>query len=260
MIPKKIHYCWFGGSDLPERDKRNIESWKRLCPDYEIIRWDESNYDITQNGYMQQAYEHRKWGFVPDYARLDIIYKHGGFYFDTDVELLKSLDSLVHHNGVMGFEDGYHVNCGHGFGAEAGNELIKELRDFYINKNFCDSSGECDLTPSPVYITDVLVRNGLRRDNSQQKIKSVTIYPKDYFCPKDVDTFEIKKTQNTISIHHFNSTWHTPKMQKQKKRTIMIRKIFGRSVGDKIIHSIVIVGGTKKKLLEMVKKYGIKTQ
>lgn len=253
MIPKKIHYCWFGGSELPEKDKKNIESWRKMCPDYEIIRWDESNYDVSQNKYMQQAYEHKKWGFVPDYARLDIIYKYGGFYFDTDVELLKPLDEFIGHEGFMGFEDGYHVNGGHGFGAEAGNELIKELRDFYIGRSFCNIDGECNLTPSPIYITEVLVKNGLKRDNSKQIIKNVVVYPKDYFCPKDVDTFKIKITENTVAIHHFNSTWHTPKMQRQKKRTIVIRKIFGRTIGDKIIQFIVWFGGMRKK-------YGVKTK
>ena len=94
MIPKKIHYCWFGGNPMPEKDKKCIESWKRYCPDYEIIRWDESNYDVSKNRYMKEAYEEKKWGFVPDYARLDIIYNEGGIYLDTDVELVKNLDDL----------------------------------------------------------------------------------------------------------------------------------------------------------------------
>ena len=102
MIPKKIHYCWFGGNPLPELAIRCIESWKKYCPDYEIIRWDESNYDVTKNKYMYQAYENKRWGFVPDYARLDIIYNYGGIYLDTDVELLNSLDDLLDQKCFLG--------------------------------------------------------------------------------------------------------------------------------------------------------------
>ena len=253
MIPKKIHYCWFGSGELPDKDKKNIENWKKLCPDYEIIRWDESNYDYKKNKYMKQAYKSKKWGFVPDYARLDIIYRYGGFYFDTDVELLKPLDEFLNYTGVMGFEDGYHVNGGHGFGAEPGNKLIKDLRDFYNDRSFIADNGEPDLTPSPIYITQVLLSKGLVQNNMEQIVDGVTVFPKEYFCPKDVDTFNVEITEKTISIHHFNSTWHTPKMQKQKKRTILIRRIFGRCLGDKIIRLIVWFGGIRKK-------YGVTTK
>ena len=103
MIPKIIHYCWFGGAELPEKDRKCIESWKKFCPDYQIIEWNENNYDVTKNTYMYQAYQAKKWGFVPDYARLDIIYQHGGIYLDTDVELVKNLDSLLENDAFMGF-------------------------------------------------------------------------------------------------------------------------------------------------------------
>ena len=98
MIPKVIHYCWFGGNEMSELEKKCIESWKTQCPDYEIIRWDETNYDVTKNLYMQQAYAAKKWAFVSDYARLDILYQHGGIYLDTDVELLQSLNTLRSHS------------------------------------------------------------------------------------------------------------------------------------------------------------------
>ena len=102
MIPKVIHYCWFGGNEMSALEKKCIESWKTQCPDYEIIRWDETNYDVTKNLYMQQAYAAKKWAFVSDYARLDILYQHGGFYLDTDVELLQSLDALRTHAAFAG--------------------------------------------------------------------------------------------------------------------------------------------------------------
>ena len=112
MIPKKIHYCWFGSGELPDKDKKNIENWKKLCPDYEIIRWDESNYDYKKNKYMKQAYKSKKWGFVPDYARLDILYHHGGIYLDTDVELVRNLDILRYQRAFCGVEKWGNINLG----------------------------------------------------------------------------------------------------------------------------------------------------
>ncbi|RKW32245.1 MAG: glycosyl transferase, partial [Lachnoanaerobaculum sp.] len=104
MIPKVIHYCWFGGKPLPKIARKCIQSWKRFCPDYEIVEWNEKNYDIHKNSYMEEAYLQKKWGFVPDFARLDIIYQNGGIYLDTDVELIRPLDELLYHRAYMGFE------------------------------------------------------------------------------------------------------------------------------------------------------------
>ena len=127
MIPKIIHYCWFGNGPIPEKDKKCINSWKKYCSDYKIIQWNEKNYDITKNKYMNQAYQQKKWGFVPDYARLDIIYTYGGIYLDTDVEIIKSFDSLLSNRGFAGFERPDYVNLGLGFGAEAENIIIKKM-------------------------------------------------------------------------------------------------------------------------------------
>lgn len=120
-IPKIIHYCWVGGANKPKSVQYCIDTWKKYCPDYEIIEWNEDNYDFSKNQYMKEAYNSKKWGFVPDYARLDIIYQHGGIYMDTDVEMVASLDSLLEYEGFFGFENTgngqFYVNCGHGFGA-----------------------------------------------------------------------------------------------------------------------------------------------
>ena len=139
MIPKIIHYCWFGGESLPESAIKCINSWKKFCPDYEIIRWDESNYDVTKNVYMKEAYEAKKWGFVPDYARLDIVYNYGGIYMDTDVELLKPLDDLLGCNAYMGVEKPGIVALGLGFGAEKGNSVIGDLLEEYNDKRFINN-------------------------------------------------------------------------------------------------------------------------
>lgn len=148
-IPKIIHYCWFGGKKMPDCNRRMIEGWKRLCPDFEIKEWNESNYDIRKNTYMREAYEAHKWGFVPDYARADIVYEHGGIYLDTDVELLKSLDDLLNQPAFCGFENMSHVNLGQGFGAIPKHPIIKAVRDFYEGKHFLRSDQSYNMIPSP---------------------------------------------------------------------------------------------------------------
>lgn len=223
MIPKVINYCWFGGNPIPEKDRKCIESWKKFCPDYKIVEWNESNYDLTQNKYMAEAYKERKWGFVPDYARFDIIYRNGGFYLDTDVELIKPLDSLLETDGYMGFEGKQWVNGGIGFGAVAGNKTIKMLRDMYNDKSFYNEDGSLNLTPSPYYITEKLEKIGLKRNNKYQIVGDLAIYPTDYFAAKDYDTGRLHITDNTISIHQYNASWRTPK----QKMMLRIKRVIG---------------------------------
>lgn len=232
MIPKIIHYCWFGGNPLPEKDQKCIESWKKFCPDYKIIEWNESNYDLNKNAYMAAAYKEKKWGFVPDYARFDIIYNKGGFYLDTDVELVKPLNELISNQAYMGFEGKVWVNGGIGFGAEAQNYIIKDLRDMYDNINFYKEDGTINLTPSPYYITDFLVSKGLKRDDSIQMIGNMKIYPTEYFAAKDYDTGVVHRTENTISIHQYNASWMTPR----KKLGLKIKRIIGTRNFERLIN------------------------
>lgn len=219
MIPKKIHYCWIGGNPLPKSAQKCIASWKKFCPDYEIIEWNESSYDFTKNQYMKEALEAKKWGFVPDYARLDIIYQHGGIYLDTDVEMIKSFDELLKTKGFAGFESDQYVNLGQGFGAEAGNQIIKKLMDSYDKLRFRNNDGSLNMIASPKLNTDELVKLGLKQNNSKQElIKCFTIYPIDYFCPKSFNDGIIRKTKNTYSIHHFDASWFPESWQKWTKR------------------------------------------
>lgn len=223
MIPKIINYCWFGGKDLPEKDRKCIDSWKKFCPDYKIIEWNESNYDLKKNAYMNEAYTMKKWGFVPDYARFDIIYNFGGIYLDTDVEIIKPIDELITNEAFMGFEDGINISVGIGFGAKPGNKIILGLRDMYENIHFINSDGSLNLKPSPAYITDYLVAKGLKQNNSEQFIDNVRIYPRDYFSPKDYISEKINVTKNTYAIHLFNASWKSP----YQKRVMKFRRIIG---------------------------------
>ena len=235
MIPKIIHYCWFGGNPLPEKDKKCIESWKKYCPDYEIKEWNESNYNINKNRYMSDAYKEKKWGFVPDYARFDIIYNEGGFYLDTDVELVKSLNELRENKAYMGFEGGMWINGGIGFGAEAKNPTIKGLRDMYENISFYNEDNTINLKPSPYYITEHLEGKGLKRENEIQMLEEMKIYPIEYFAPKDYTTGELSKTVNTISIHQYNASWFDPKIKVFRDKEQMLAKKIGPKLANKFI-------------------------
>lgn len=249
MIPKKIHYCWFGGKDIPEKDKKCIESWKKFCPDYEIIEWNELNYDLTKNPYMYEAYKNKKWGFVPDYARFDIIYSQGGIYMDTDVEVIRPLDEMLECKGYMGFEEGNFVNGGIGFGAEAGNPIIKALRDMYDDVSFILPDGSLNLLPSPYYITDALERFGLKRNNEKQILGDgeLSVFPKDYFSPKDFSTDIIALTDNTFTIHHYNASWLSVKEIKRHRTDQKINRIFGKKLGN-------VINNIRHKFINLFKR------
>ena len=211
MIPKIIHYFWFGENELPEQVKKCIASWEKYCPDYEIVQWNEQNYDINKNEYMRQAYENKKWGFVPDYARLDVIYEYGGIYFDTDVELIKSFDNLLDQKGFCGIErDTKYINLGSGFGACKNNETIKAIRDNYDELEFI-KDGVLNLTPSPRINTNALKKIGYQFSEGIFQCGDLTIYPWEYFCPQSYETGEISLSEETYSIHHFSASWHDSK-------------------------------------------------
>lgn len=231
MIPKIIHYCWFGEADKPDLALKCIESWKKFCPDYVIIEWNENNYDISKNFYMQQAYNAKKWGFVPDFARLDIIYNNGGIYLDTDVEIIKPIDELLNLKGFAGMERIGVVNLGLGFGAEAKHPVVKEMMDSYKNRVFCVGDGVYDLTPSPKIQTSVLQKHGLDNNNSIQFLDyNFTVFPTEYFCPKSFKTGELNITNNTFSIHHFDASWVGEKNKYMNLLRWKLSKIIGYSL------------------------------
>mgnify|MGYP004452693793 CR=1 FL=1 len=207
MIPKIIHYCWFGPEKIGKKEKNCIASWKKYCPDYEFRLWTESNYDVGKNKYMRAAYKEKKWSFVSDYARLDVIYRYGGIYLDTDVELLKGLDTLLDNTMFCGFENDDYVNFGIGFGAEKGQKIVKEIMDVYDKLNFYNPNGSLNLEPCPTYQSAVLKKHGVKMDNSPQVIDDIQILSSDYFCPISCETGVINITENTYGIHHYSFSW-----------------------------------------------------
>lgn len=229
-IPKKIHYCWFGRGELPHLAKKCIKSWKKYCPQYEIICWNEDNFDLTENRYVREAYAEKKWAFVTDYVRLKVVYEHGGIYLDTDVELIKSLDSLLDNKGYMGFDEKGIVATGLGFGAEAGNRIVGELLKDYDDIPFRLDDGKPDLTPCPDRNTKTLLELGMDMKNQNQTFMDMTFYPEEYFCPMDYYTGKIKKTKNTYSIHRYCGSWTSS----VTKRTTRIKRIIGVKLYDKL--------------------------
>ncbi len=207
MIPKIIHYCWFGGSSKPESVQKCINSWKKYCPDYKIIEWNENNFDIHYMPFIEQAHEAKKYAFVSDVARLMVVYENGGLYFDTDVEVIKNFDDLLDNKAFLGFENNEYVASGLGFGSEAGVEFFKEHIDAYKDKSFVNKDGSFNLIGCPHVATKLLVEKGLSQNGKEQIVDDLHIYPADYFNPFDSLTGKLKKTNNTYSIHWYANSW-----------------------------------------------------
>ncbi len=235
MIPKIIHYCWFGGAPKPKSVLKCIDSWKKHCPDFEIREWSEKDFDLNQNEYTRQAYEAKVWGFVPDYLRLWIIYHYGGIYLDTDVQIIKNLSPLLKNTAYAGFESQQYVALGLGFGAEPGNPFILEHMKQYDSLQFINEDGSLNRTPSPLYTTKLLLEKGLKQNcNEIQNLPDITIYPIEYFCPKDNETKKITITDNTYCIHHYSGSWVTKDIRRSLRRR-KLRRAWG-AFSDYALH------------------------
>ena len=228
MIPKKIHYCWFGGNLLPEMAIKCIESWKKFLPDYEIIEWNESNYDVHKIPYVSQAYNAKKYAFVSDFARFDILYEHGGLYFDTDVEVIKSMDKIIEQGAFAGVEFPGKLAAGLVLASPAASPIYKEILDSYRESSFIKSDGSMDLTTVVTRVSDIFKKHGFTDKNEIQEVAGVTIYPTEYFCPKDILTGDIHITENTYSIHHYDGTWCSKYMKDfYRKSNLLAKKYSG---------------------------------
>lgn len=221
MIPKVIHYCWFGGNPLPALVRLCIDSWRHYMPDYKIVRWDETNFDVNQIPYTSEAYKAKKWAYVSDYARMKVLYDSGGVYLDTDVELIKSLEPIIEKGAFMACERHSNfapypgVATGLGIATDAHNPLYKEILDYYENIHFCGASTGLTVVE---HVTSVLIRRGLMPTSEFQTLDGVNIYPPDFFCPFD-EMNRISITSNTVAIHHYAGSW-LGKSEKMKKKIV----------------------------------------
>lgn len=210
MIPKVIHYCWFGRNPLPKLAVKCIDSWKKFLPDYEIKEWNEDNYDIRKIPYISQAYDAKKYAFVSDFARFDILYQYGGLYFDTDVEVIKDLSPILDAGAFMGVEGAGALAAGLGIASPAASKIFKEIIDSYIDDTFLYADDSMNLNTVVVRVSDIFRKYGFNGENKIQDVCGIKIYPKEYFCP--VDTFDggLHITDNTYTIHHYAQSWVSP--------------------------------------------------
>ena len=207
MIPKIIHYCWFGGKEKPEDVLKMIASWKKHCPDYEIKEWNETNFDIHLNRYTEEAYQQKKWAFVSDVARLWALVHEGGIYMDTDVEVIRPLDNLLANKAFIGFEGTQWIGTNL-MGTEPHNAFLQAFLEDYNHRNFTNPDGTLNQTTNVEEITSrFLTQHNLVRNGKQQQAGDFTIYPTDYFSPYDYINGKVRITANTYSIHWFSQSW-----------------------------------------------------
>lgn len=255
MIPKVIHYCWFGHNPKPELVQRCIASWRKHCPDYEIVEWNEDNFDVSQNEYAREAYEEKKWAFVTDYARLWIVFHHGGIYLDTDVEVIKSFDDLLDAPAYFGFEDAASISTGLGFGAEKHNPVVGAMLEDYDTIHFRREDGTLDKLPCPIRNTKAIAHYLPQNmtGTSVVKIQDAVFYPPEYFCPLSADGTTMKKTKDTHSIHRFSATWLSEdEMIVHEYRVFRgkCEKKFGKKLGYYIALVVYLFKPKKREVLK----------
>lgn len=235
MIPKIIHYCWFGGKPLPKKAEKCIESWRKYMPNYEIKRWDETTFDVNIIPYTREAYQAGKYAFVSDYARFWVIYKYGGIYFDTDVEVIASMEEIIGKGSFLGVEcqnaDKITVNPGLGFGAVAGLDAIKDLLTQYEGLHFINTDGSISYKNIVEITSEYLLNHGMINTECCQNCAGFTIYPVDYFCPISFETRQLKITPNTRTIHHFAESW--------VPRSTRFKNAIGRIMGADFLQAMV---------------------
>ena len=234
MIPKVIHYFWFGDNPQNELIKKCIDSWRKYCPDYEIKEWTEDNYDVHKHPFMKAAYEAKKWAFVADYARIDVIHEYGGVYLDTDVELIKKMDPYLEYDFYAGFESSAFVNFGIGFGAIKGHKILKEILDYYDNLEFPTTDFGLSQISCPRIQTEILQRHGMICNDQTQLIDGCHIFSSNFFCPMSFRTGETNITENTVSIHHFDMSWCSDSTKHIKTIEWRMTQAFGDKWGHRV--------------------------
>lgn len=229
MIPHKIHYCWFGGKEKPAKVMQYIETWKKIFPNYEIIEWNETNFDINSCRYTSEAYEACKYAFVTDYVRLVALFKVGGIYFDTDIEARKKIDDLVDkYSMILGFEDDHYVMTGF-MASEPGLKCFADLIEIYNSKKFVLFDGKFDLLPNPVVVTKIMESYGLIANGHAQEFgNNYAIYPVDKFSAYNIAYQKLEITENACLVHHCMGSWQTPKEKFKPWIKSKIIKICGK--------------------------------
>lgn len=242
-IPKIIHYCWFGGKPKPPLAEKCLKSWRKFCPDYEILEWNEGNFDISAAPlYVRQAFEAGRWAFVTDYVRLKALTEMGGIYMDTDVEVVKPFTPYLHHAGFAGLEAPDKIQTGL-LACEKDFPLFREFLSYYDTASYYHADGTENITTNVEVLTSLCEKYGFRPNNTFQTVQGFAIYPKEYFCPVDFDTEKLHRTRKTVVIHWFAASWHTQEeleeiqaeriRQKKEKQSQLRVKVGQTLLGEK---------------------------
>lgn len=230
MIPKIIHYCWFGRKEKPDKIKKCIDSWQKKCPEYRLIEWNEDNFNLAEFDYCIEAYAEKKYAFVSDVARAKALYNIGGIYLDTDVTVLKSFDEILDNRVVLGFEEGNYVATSF-MAAAPKQKLFKEFVSHYENLHFLNDDGSYNSGTNVVQLTKMLTLRGLKRDNQYQSLsEGISVYPKEFFSPYDYINCIYEFTDNSICVHHFFVSWMTWTSRAKKQMKAILVKIIGKKM------------------------------
>lgn len=249
MIPKIIHYCWFGPNPIPDKEQKCIESWKKYFPDFEFKFWNENSFNVNNNEFTIQAYESKKFAFVSDYVRVKALYEYGGLYLDTDVEVIKPFDIFFKNEAFLGFENRRSIGTAV-IACEKRNPIIGKMLDYYQKHSFVDSKGNLNIVTNVEVLTEILEKDGLVRENSNQVVGKFHIYARDYFYTKKISDTEFLITENTVSIHKMSASWLTDRQIKRGNNKFWIniirpilqngRKIGLKIIGEKNIHKLEV--------------------
>ena len=232
MIPKIIHYCWFGRGEKPELAKKCIASWRKFCPDFEIREWNEDNCNYLTMPFMAEAYAAQKYAFVSDVMRLIVLEQYGGVYFDTDVEVVRDILPLLDDEGFIGFENDQFVNSGQVMAAVPHQPVVQAMIEEYKKLHFTNADGTMNAVGCPHLNSDVMERFGLVRSGQEQVVAGIHVYPADWFNPLDSVTGRLNKTENTYSIHWYSMSWLPKSIQLRCKITKVCRRVFGMNCLD----------------------------
>lgn len=238
-IPKIIHYCWFGGGDMPEKEKKCVATWQQFFSDYEFKLWNEENFTYTDCAFAKQAYDKKKFAFVSDYARAKVLYEYGGIYLDTDVKVLKQFPKSTASNGFMGFERRAFIGTAV-LASVPKNDRIKELLEYYQTHDFVQKDGQFDNIANVSILTDIMRDKGLVLGGERQVADGFDIFNREVFYPKKLSDSEFVVTDETSAIHMCSNSWLTERERKRGNNKFWIEVVRpvlrgARKIGIKII-------------------------